>query len=86
MHQKEGTKEELLGALCYFRGRVLLVEEVLDLLLQIEHLELLAELGVSSLPKIFDEVIGLLVIILHHVEHLEEEADLRLVHCPIVFL
>ena len=58
----------------------------MDLLLQIENLELLAELDVSSLPKVLDEVIGLLVVALHHIEHLEEEADLRLVHCPIVFL
>ena len=58
----------------------------MDLLLQIEHLELLAELDVSSLSKVLDEVIGLLVIILHHIEYLEEEADLRLVHCPVIFL
>lgn len=58
----------------------------MDLLLQVEKLELLAELGVSSLAKVFDEVIGLLVIALHHVEHLEEEAALRLIHCPVVFL
>ena len=44
----------------------------MDFLLQVEQLELLAELGVSSLPKVFDEVIGLLVITLHHIEHLEE--------------
>ena len=58
----------------------------MDLLLQVEKLKLLAELGVSSLAKVFDEVIGLLVIALHHVEHLEEEAALRLIHCPVVFL
>ena len=49
-------------------------------------MKLLAELGVGSLSKIFDEVIGLLVVALHHIEHLEERADLRLVHNPVVFL
>jgi hypothetical protein len=86
MHQIEGTQEELLGALGNLRGRILLVEKVLDLLLQVEQLELLVELGVSSLPKVYDEFIGLLVIALHHIEHQEEEAALRLIHCPVVFL
>ncbi len=58
----------------------------MDLLLQVEQLEVLAELDVSSSPKLFDEIIGLLVIPLHHIEHLEEEAPLRLIHCPVVFL
>ena len=58
----------------------------MDLLLQMEQLDILAELGVSSLSKVFDEVIGLLVIAFHHIEHLEEEAALRLIHCPVVFL
>jgi hypothetical protein len=86
VHQIEGTQEELLGALGNLRGRILLVEKVLDLLLQVEQLELLVELGVSSLPKVYDEFIGLLVLALNHIEHQEEEATLRLIHCPVVFL
>lgn len=86
MHQIEGLKEPRLGALRNSRLRVFCIEKALHFIFEVKQLELLLEILLRLALDILNKVVDLLIILLHHINHSEEDPRLWLIDRSILLL